>query len=77
MSTMAMKLKTKNGGKNQKSPLCPPSSHAKCRIGFTTLPSMMLQEQPAMVLLLERGLVSWLLAIDEHDKHQDLHGSGR
>jgi hypothetical protein len=38
---------------------------------------MLLQEQPAVVLLLERVLVSWSLAIDERDGHKDLRGSGR
>jgi hypothetical protein len=30
-----------------------------------------------VVLLLERVLVSWLLAMDEHSGHKDLRGSGR
>jgi hypothetical protein len=30
-----------------------------------------------VVLLLERALVSWSLAINEHDGHEDLRGSGR
>jgi hypothetical protein len=30
-----------------------------------------------MVLLLKRDLVSWLLAMDEHGRHQDLRGSSR
>jgi hypothetical protein len=34
-----------------------------------------LQEQPDVVLLLERTLVSWSLAIDEHGKHEDLRSS--
>jgi hypothetical protein len=38
---------------------------------------VLLQEQPAVVLLLERALVSWSLAIDECDGHEDLRGSGR
>jgi hypothetical protein len=29
-----------------------------------------------MVLLLERSLFSWSLAMDEHGGHKDLHGSG-
>jgi hypothetical protein len=42
-----------------------------------TLPPVQLQEQPVVVLLLERGfLVSWSLAMDEHSEHKDLHGSG-
>ncbi len=36
-----------------------------------------LQEQPAVVLLLERVLVSWSLAMDERGGHEDLRGSGR
>jgi hypothetical protein len=53
MSTMVMKLKTKNGGKNEKaSP--PPSWCAKCRSGFTTLPPVLLQEHLDVVFLLER-----------------------
>jgi hypothetical protein len=47
-----------------------------CRSGFATLPSVPLQEQPAVVLLLEGALVSWSLAMDEHDGHEDLCGSG-
>jgi hypothetical protein len=47
-----------------------------CRSGFTTLPSVPLQEQPVVVLLLERAAVSWSLAMDEHDGHKDLCGSG-
>jgi hypothetical protein len=30
-----------------------------------------------VVLLLERALVSWSLAMDEHSGHEDLRGSGR
>jgi hypothetical protein len=47
-----------------------------CRSGFTTLPPMLLQEQPVVLLLLERGSVSWSLAMDECSGHQDLRGSG-
>jgi hypothetical protein len=46
------------------------------RSGFVTLPPMLLQEQPAVIFLLERGLVSWSLAMDEYGGHQDLRGSG-
>jgi hypothetical protein len=42
-----------------------------------TLPPVLPQEQPIVVLLLERTLVSWSLAIDERGKHEDLRGSGR
>jgi hypothetical protein len=38
---------------------------------------VLLQEQPAVILSLERTLVSWPLAIDERDGHRDLRGSGR
>jgi hypothetical protein len=54
-STMAKKLKTKNDGNNQK---FLPTWRAKCQSGFTTLPPVLLQEQPVVVLLLERALVS-------------------
>jgi hypothetical protein len=47
-----------------------------CRTSFTTLPSVLLQEQPAVVLLLEGDLVSWSLAVDERGGHEDLRGSG-
>jgi hypothetical protein len=42
-----------------------------------TLPPEPLQEQPDVVLLWERSLASWLLALGEHGGHDDLHGSGR
>jgi hypothetical protein len=48
-----------------------------CRSGFATLPTVSLQEQSAVVLLLEGDLVSWSLAMDERDGHEDLRGSGR
>jgi hypothetical protein len=48
-----------------------------CRSGFTTLPPVLVQEQPAVVLLLESALVSWPLAIDERSGHEDLRGLGR
>jgi hypothetical protein len=35
------------------------------------------REQPAVVLLLEGGLVSWSLAMDKRGGHEDLRGSGR
>jgi hypothetical protein len=38
---------------------------------------VLLQEQPAVVLLLEEDLVSWSLAINERDGHEDLRGLGR
>jgi hypothetical protein len=40
------------------------------------LPPVLLQEQPAVVLLLEKTLVSWSLAINERGGHEDLCGSG-
>jgi hypothetical protein len=42
-----------------------------------TLPPVLLQEQPAVVLLLERVLVSWSLAMDERSGHEDLRDSSR
>jgi hypothetical protein len=48
-----------------------------CRSGFTTLPPVLLQEQPAVVLCMERALVSWLLARDGHGEHSGLRGSCR
>jgi hypothetical protein len=59
------------------SPLEPPTWCAKCRIGFMTLPPVLLPKHPVVVLLLKRALVSWSLAIDEHGGHEDLCGSGR
>jgi hypothetical protein len=38
---------------------------------------MLIQEQPTVVLLLERVLVSWSLAMDERGGHKDLRGSDR
>jgi hypothetical protein len=37
---------------------------------------VLLQEHPTVVLLLERALVSWSLAMDERGGHEDLCGSG-
>jgi hypothetical protein len=54
-----------------------PSWRAKCQSGFMTLPLVLLQEQSAMVLLLERALISWSLAMDERGGHEDLRGLGR
>jgi hypothetical protein len=48
-----------------------------CRSGFATLPPEPLQEQLAVVLLLEGDLVSWSLAMDECGRHKDLRGSDR
>jgi hypothetical protein len=48
-----------------------------CRSDFATLPPVLLPEQPAVVLLFERDLVSWLLAIDEYGEQEDLRGSDR
>jgi hypothetical protein len=44
---------------------------------FTTHSPVLLQEQSVVVLLLERVLVSWSLAMDERGGHEDLRGSGR
>jgi hypothetical protein len=41
-----------------------------------TLPPVLLQEQPAELLLLEGALVSWSLAMDECGEHEDLCGLG-
>jgi hypothetical protein len=38
---------------------------------------VLLQEQPAVVLVLERDLISWSLAIDERGGHEDLRGLSR
>jgi hypothetical protein len=48
----------------------------KCQSGFTTFQSVLLQEQTTVVLLLERALISWSLAMDERIGHQDLCGLG-
>jgi hypothetical protein len=45
-----------------------------CRSSFTTFSPVLLQEQSTVVLLLERALISWSLAIDERDEHKNLHG---
>jgi hypothetical protein len=42
-----------------------------------TLSLVLLQEHPDVLLLLERPLASWSLAMDEHGGYEDLHGSGR
>jgi hypothetical protein len=63
--------KTKNGEKRS------PSWRAKCRSGFTTLPPVPLQEQPAVVLLLEGLRSHKVLVIREYGGHEDLRGSGR
>jgi hypothetical protein len=54
----------------------PGPPRAKCRSGFAILPLVLLPEQPVVVLLLERALVSWSSAIDEHGEQEDLRGSG-
>jgi hypothetical protein len=46
MSTMVMKLK------HQERRESPPSWRVECQSGFTTLPPVLLQEQPAVVLSL-------------------------
>jgi hypothetical protein len=45
--------------------------------GFTTLPPVLLQEQPAVVLLLEGPRLHKMLVIREYGGHEDLRGSGR
>jgi hypothetical protein len=62
---MAMELKTKNQKLAPLANCFPHSWRAKYRSGFTTLPTVPLQEQPVVVLLLEGTLVSWSLAMDE------------
>jgi hypothetical protein len=42
-----------------------------------TLSPVLLLEQPVVVLLLKRALVSWSSAIDKHGEQEDLHDSGR
>jgi hypothetical protein len=42
-----------------------------------TLSSVFPEEQPTVVFLLERDLVSRMLAMDEHGGHEDLRGLGR
>jgi hypothetical protein len=54
-----------------------PTWHVKCQSGFTTLLSVLLQEQLVVLLLLERALAAWSLAVDEYGRHKDLHSSGR
>jgi hypothetical protein len=41
-----------------------------------TLPPILLQEQPTVILYLGKALVSWLLAWDGHGEHSGLCGSG-
>jgi hypothetical protein len=53
-----------------------PSWYAKCRSGFTKLPLEPLRQQHTVVLLWERPLASWLLALGERGGHDDLRGSG-
>jgi hypothetical protein len=36
---------------------------------------VLLQEQPVVVLLLNRALTTWSLAMDERGGHEDLRGS--
>jgi hypothetical protein len=48
-----------------------------CRIGFTTLSPMPLQDQPVVVLLLEGPRSHKVLVIREYGGHEDLRGSGR
>jgi hypothetical protein len=54
----------------------PPSWHAKYQSCFMALSPVLLKEQLVVVLLWEMTLVSWSLAIDERDGHEDLRGLG-
>jgi hypothetical protein len=42
-----------------------------------TVSLVLVQEQPVVILLLERALVTWSLAIDECSRHEDLCGLDR
>jgi hypothetical protein len=53
------------------------NSYAICRSDFTTLSPVPLQEQPAVVLLLEGLRSHKVLVIREYGGHEDLRGSGR
>jgi hypothetical protein len=53
------------------------SKRNTCRSGFTILLPVLPQEQSAVVLLLERALVSWSLAMDKHGEYEDLRSSVR
>jgi hypothetical protein len=53
-----------------------PTWRVKCQSDFMTLPPVLLQELPAVVLLLERSLVSWSLVMDEHGENKNLRDSG-
>jgi hypothetical protein len=48
-----------------------------CRSGFTIFSPVSLQEQPAMVLLLEGLRSDKVLVIREYGGHKDLRGSSR
>jgi hypothetical protein len=48
-----------------------------CQTGFMTLPPVLLQEQPAVILLWGRPLAPWSLALDEHSGLEGLCSSGR
>jgi hypothetical protein len=50
---------------------------SNCGSGFTIFLPVLLQEQSTVILLLERALISWSLAIDERGGYEDLRGSGR
>jgi hypothetical protein len=47
------------------------------RSDFMTFLSVLLHEQPTVVLLWGRHLASWSLALDIHNGHEDLRGSSR
>jgi hypothetical protein len=64
-------------GKTKNDEMRPPTWRAKCRSGFMTLPLVPLQEQPVVVLLLERLRSHKVLVIREYGGHKDLCGSSR
>jgi hypothetical protein len=49
--------------------------HVFYQSGFRTFSTELLHKQSVVVSLLERVLVSWSLAMDEHGGHKDLRGS--
>jgi hypothetical protein len=62
---------------NQKKGYMDVTIYFTCRSGFTTLPPVLLQKQPIVILLFERDLVSWSLVMDERGRYEDLRGSDR
>jgi hypothetical protein len=74
---MAMELKTKNQWLAPQANCFPLPGMSKCRSGFTTLPPEPLSKKPIVVLLWERPIAFWLLALGECGGHGDLHGLDR